>query len=139
MKQKILRAGHAAWRLLPKEFRRNTMTSVAAALARKPDPVPPVTSDGVVVAGDIAGANGLAETARLMHQVIEKAGMARGLVPLGLPSVVDVSSAAMPKNAALLAVVNAPILPVGLLRLQRDFITGRRVIGMWAWELPVVP
>ncbi|MDR3521086.1 MAG: glycosyltransferase [Acidocella sp.] len=115
------------------------MTSVAAALARKPDPVPPATSDGVVVAGDIAGANGLAETARLMHQVIEKAGLARGLVPLGLPSVVDVSSADMPKNAALLAVVNAPILPVGLLRLQRDFITGRRVIGMWAWELPVVP
>ncbi|MDE8349983.1 MAG: glycosyltransferase [Acidocella sp.] len=139
MKQKILCAGHKAWRFLPKEFRRNAMTGVAAALTSKPDLVPPAVSDGVVVAGDIVGSNGLAETARLMHQVIENAGLARGLVPLGLPSVVDVSSSAVPKSAALLAVVNAPILPVGLLRLQRDFIAGRRVIGMWAWELPVVP
>jgi glycosyltransferase involved in cell wall biosynthesis len=26
-----------------------------------------------------------------------------------------------------------------LLRLKRDFLRGRRVIGLWAWELPVVP
>jgi glycosyltransferase involved in cell wall biosynthesis len=45
----------------------------------------------------------------------------------------------LPKDAALLAVVNAPLLPVGLLRHKRDFLMGRRVIGMWAWELPAVP
>jgi glycosyltransferase involved in cell wall biosynthesis len=45
----------------------------------------------------------------------------------------------VPADAALLAVVNAPVLPFGLLRLKRDFIAGRRVIGLWAWELPVAP
>jgi len=65
--------------------------------------------------------------------------MARGLVPLGLPSVVPAVQVDMPRDAALLAVLNAPILPVGLLRHRRDFIAGRRVIGMWAWELPVLP
>ncbi|HQU24305.1 MAG TPA: glycosyltransferase family 4 protein [Acidiphilium sp.] len=35
--------------------------------------------------------------------------------------------------------VNAPILPVGLSRLPRDILRHRRVIGMWVWELPVVP
>ena len=87
----------------------------------------------------MAGANGLAESARIMHSVIAAHGLARGLVPLGLPSVVPVNDIAVPAGAALLAVVNAPILPVGLLRLPRDFIARRRVIGLWAWELPVVP
>jgi glycosyltransferase involved in cell wall biosynthesis len=45
----------------------------------------------------------------------------------------------LPPGAAVLAVVNAPVLPIGLLRLGRGFLRGRRVIGMWAWELPVAP
>jgi glycosyltransferase involved in cell wall biosynthesis len=139
MKQILTKAAHTAWRLLPREFRRNAMTGIAARLARRPDWPGPTCSDGIAVAGDISGSNGLAETARLMHAVFEQAGLARGLLPLGLPSVVEPSDAAIPPGAALLTVVNAPILPVGLLRLRRDLIAGRRVIGMWAWELPVVP
>jgi glycosyltransferase involved in cell wall biosynthesis len=138
-KRTILKAGHGVWRLFPKSFRRRAMTVVAAGLARKPAPEPPQNSPGIVVAGDVAGANGLAESARIMHSVIAAHGLARGLVPLGLPSVVPVNDIAVPAGAALLAVVNAPILPVGLLRLPRDFIARRRVIGLWAWELPVVP
>ena len=38
-------------------------------------------------------------------------GFSRGLVPRGLPSVVPVNRAPLPPDAALLAVVNAPILP----------------------------
>jgi glycosyltransferase involved in cell wall biosynthesis len=139
IKATALRLGHGLWRQLPQDFRRRGMSGLAATLARKPDRPGPSHSNGVVVAGDIDGANGLAESARIMHEVIAAHGMARGMVPLGLPSVVPVSPADVPKDAALLAVLNAPILPVGLLRLRRDFIAGRRVIGMWAWELPVVP
>ncbi len=139
MKQAVLNAGLAAWRALPKEFRRNALTGAAAALAPKPDQNPPTRSNGVIVAGDMASPNGLAESARLYHRVIEDAGLARGIVPLGLPTVVAMSAPDVPRDAALLAVVNAPILPVGLLRMKRNFIAGRRVIGVWAWELPVVP
>jgi glycosyltransferase involved in cell wall biosynthesis len=35
--------------------------------------------------------------------------------------------------------VNSPVLPAALLRLPRGFLRGRRVIGYWAWELPVAP
>ncbi|MDE8344075.1 MAG: glycosyltransferase, partial [Acidocella sp.] len=62
-----------------------------------------------------------------------------GQVPLGLPGVVEMGTATVPPDAALLAVVNAPILPVGLLRMPRHVLKQRRVIGVWAWELPVVP
>lgn len=137
--REIIKTGHAVWRLLPKTFRNRAMTGLAAGLARKPDRIPPKSSPGVIVAGDVHGPNGLGESARIMHEVIGAHGLARGLVPLGLPSVVDVQEIAVPPHAALLAVVSAPILPVGLLRLPRGFIAGRRMIGMWAWELPVVP
>ncbi|HQT46523.1 MAG: glycosyl transferase family 1 [Acidocella sp. 20-63-7] len=135
----LYRAGHAAWRMLPRALRRRAMTGFAAALARRPDPVPPAASNGVVVAGDTLNANGLAESARIMHQVIAEHGLARGFIPLGLPGNVPENPAPVPEDAALLAVVNANILPIGLLRLPRRFIARRRVIGMWAWELPLVP
>jgi glycosyltransferase involved in cell wall biosynthesis len=139
MKHIVTKAGHAAWRLLPREFRRNAMSGLAAFGAAKPDAVPPAASDGVAVAGDISGPNGLAESARIMHHALAARGLARGAIPLGLPSRVEAFAGTIPPGAALLAVVNAPILPVGLLRLPRNFLAGRRVIGMWAWELPVVP
>jgi glycosyltransferase involved in cell wall biosynthesis len=139
IKAAALQLGHGLWRQLPQDVRRRGMSGLASSLARKPDRPGPSRSNGIVVAGDIDGANGLAESARIMHAVIAAHGMARGMVPLGLPSVVPATRAEVAKDAALLAVVNAPILPVGLLRLRRDFIAGRRVIGMWAWELPLLP
>jgi glycosyltransferase involved in cell wall biosynthesis len=138
-KQGVIRAGHAAWRLLPREFRRRALTRVAAGIARKPDATPPAHSRGVIVAGEFGLPSGLAQSAVIMHEVIEAAGLARGCMPIGLPTLVPVSTAPMPADAALLAVVNAPIFPLGLLRLPRRFISGRRVIGLWAWELPEVP
>jgi glycosyltransferase involved in cell wall biosynthesis len=121
------------------EFRRNAMSGLAARMVQKPCTAPPATSNGVIVAGDIAGANGLAETARMIHGSLARHGFARGLAPLGLPSVVPGLRQALPPDAAFLAVVNAPILPVALLRYPKAFLENRRVIGMWAWELPVLP
>ncbi len=133
-------AGKAAWRLLPRGMRRAALSRVAAALAPRPDAVPPVKSNGVIVAGELAGASGLAESARILHQVIAAHGLARGSLPLGLPGFVDMPPAPdMPPGAALLAVVNAPILPPALLRLPRRALRGRKVIGFWAWELPFAP
>ncbi len=139
MRRTATRVAHRAWRLLPKDMRREAMAGVASKFVRKPCRQPPATSHGVIVAGDIAGANGLAESARIIHEALTPYGLARGLAPLGLPSMVPANRADLPADAALLAVVNAPILPVGLMRYPRKFLDHRRVIGMWAWELPVVP
>jgi len=139
VKQGMLRVGQAGWRLLPRALRRHGASYVAALLARKPDKVPPARSDGIVVAGDVAFTNGLAESGRILHQVIAAHGLARGFVPLGLPGFVPMRHCNAPRDAALLSVVNSPIFPLGLLRMPRDFLEGRRVIGVWAWELPLVP
>ncbi len=139
MKRALMKLGHWAWRLLPRDWRRDAMAGVAARLAVRPARVPPPHSHGVVIAGDVAGANGLAESARILHHVVAAHGFARGFIPLGLPSMVPRAHAPVPADAALIAVVNAPILPVGLLRYPKSFLRHRRVIGLWAWELPVVP
>jgi glycosyltransferase involved in cell wall biosynthesis len=125
--------------MLPRGLRRNALAGVAARLARKPDAAPPANSNGVAVAGDIAGSNGLAASARILHEVIAAHGLARGLVPMGLPGVVPAYKGRLPEESALLAVVNAPFLPAALLRMRRNILQRRRVIGMWAWELPAVP
>jgi hypothetical protein len=131
--------GKALWRRLPRGLRRAGMTRISAALAPRPDRVPPERSAGVIVAGEMGGASGLAESARILHQVIADHGLSRGTLALGLPGFVDMPQTSLPPGPALLAVVNAPVLPPSLLRLKRDALKGRRVIGFWAWELPAVP
>lgn len=131
--------GRALWRRLPRGLRRAGMTRISAALAARPDRVGPAASNGIIVAGEVAAASGLAESARIMHQVISANGLDRGLLPLGLPGIVAMPPAVLAPGAAVLAVVNAPILPPSLLRLPRTTLRGRRVIGFWAWELPSLP
>ena len=46
---------------------------------------------------------------------------------------------APPPGAPLVLHENPPSLPWALLRLPRDLIRGRHVVGYWAWELPVAP
>lgn len=139
LKQGIARVGRAAWRHLPRGLRRQGMAGVAAVLAARPDTVPPESCQGVVVAGDIHGNSGLAESARIMRAGLAALGALRGELALGLPGFVEMAPSALPDDAALLAVVNANILPPSLLRLPRGALRRRRVIGLWAWELPVTP
>ncbi|MDR3717893.1 MAG: glycosyltransferase [Bryobacteraceae bacterium] len=135
----MLSLAHRAWRLLPRGARRATMTRVAAMLACTPGPAP-APSDGAVIAGDIDGKNGIAESGRILARALDARGLLRGTVPLGLPSVTPAFSGALPPGAAVIAVVNGPVLPVGLARLRpRNMLRGRRVIGVWAWELSKVP
>ncbi len=80
--------------------------------------------------------------------------MLRGAAQLGLPVwPVDVpasvgghlaevpveTGAAPPPGIPLVMHVNGPMLPLAMLRLGRAVLRPRRVVGYWAWELPVIP
>ena len=138
MKPSIMRLAHGVWRAFPRGPRRNALAWGAAHLAARPG-APPAISNGVVVAGDITGENGLAASARILYEALSAHGLSDQKIPLGLPGVTPAFRGTLTETSALLAVVNAPILPAALLRLPRDFLRNRRVIGMWAWELPVIP
>ncbi len=131
---------HRLWRVLPARERRHLLAGAAAMLAPHPDRAPAAPRHGLAVGGELSRASGLGEVARLMLA---------GLRQLGVPSwSLDVGTAVRgggrahpvpPSGAPLLLHVNAPFLPLTLLRMPRASLRGRRVIGYWAWELPVVP
>ena len=60
------------------------------------------------------------------------------LLPAPQEDMPAATAAQLPPGAALILHVNAPMLPLVLLRLPRDLTRGRRVIGYWAWELSVL-
>jgi len=117
---------HRLWRALPARSRRRLLSHGTALLAPRPDRPPPavVPERGMIVGGEIGRASGLGEAARLMLRGLEAIGVPAHALQAGLP---------------LLLHVNAPLLPAALLRLPRGLLRGRRVIGHWAWELPVAP
>jgi glycosyltransferase involved in cell wall biosynthesis len=141
---------HRLWRLLPAQRRRYLLSRGTALLAPGIDRDLPPAAGGMVVAGDLFGTTGLGEAARLIHQ---------GLTHVGVPTweldlkavrssvagssarrgAAAMGSAGLPVAAPLLMHVNAPLLPLALLRLPRATVRGRRVIGYWLWELPTLP
>ena len=135
---------HRAWQALPAGARRAAFARVASALAPVPDQPPPPVSGGVIVAGEIDRASGLGEGARLMAAGLGQLGMEVRTIRAGLrvpgdeePEVPDL--AGLPAGWPIVFHVNSPMMPAALLRLPRSLMRGRRVIGYWAWELPVVP
>jgi len=136
---------HRLWRLFPSRPRRALMARAAALMApRITEPAPPA-AHGVAVAGELARPSGLGEGARLMLEALSGLGVRNWQLDIGaaLPASVGAPQRDMaappPAGAPLIVHVNAPLLPLALRHLPRDAVRARRVIGYWAWELPIVP
>jgi glycosyltransferase involved in cell wall biosynthesis len=118
---------------------------VAALLAPRIERQPPPGRGGIVVAGELSRFSGLGEGARLMRSGLDALGVPNWAVdvsdhlPAGASGAPVDASVSPPAGMPLVIHVNAPLLPVVLLRLRRDFCRGRRVIGFWNWELPDLP
>lgn len=128
-----LRLPHRLWRALPAGPRRRVLAAATSMLAPRPDRMPPPARHGLAVAGELSRPSGLGESARLILAALSDMGVATRALDIA-------AAAAIPPDAMpLLMHVNAPMLPLALLRLPRRLIAGRRVIGYWAWELPTMP
>ncbi len=132
---------HRVWQALPARTRRLWLAKGTAWLAPRPDRVPPERCKGIVIGGEIGRTSGLGEGARIMGRALERLGVAHASIEAGPGSRGSVrdDAASWPDPAALVLHVNAPQLPAALIRLGRRRLRGRRIVGYWAWELPVVP
>ena len=140
---------HRLWRLLPAVQRRSLFAATAGLLAAgRPLAGPasgtaPTGAPGVIVAGEFSRASGIGETARLMHAALATLRLPAAALDIGplLPAhrtdLPAPATVAAPPGAPLVLHVNAPLLPWVLLRLPRVLVRGRRIIGYWAWELPI--
>ncbi len=122
---------HLLWRRLPQGPRRALLRRGSAWLAPRPDQPPPAVRLGVAVAGELDRASGLGEGARLYLRGLEALGVSCWEAGEGRPP--------PPPGVPLVLHVNAAALPLAMLRLGRRLLAGRRLIGVWPWELPVVP
>jgi glycosyltransferase involved in cell wall biosynthesis len=122
---------HRLWRGLPRGARRRWLVQGSAWLAPHPDQPAPPARAGIAVAGELDRASGLGEGARLMLHGLEALGVPAWGMRRGAPL--------PPEGASLVLHVSAPQVPLALLRLGRAALRGRRVVGYWAWELPVAP
>lgn len=136
---------HRLWRLFPPNQRRRVLTWAAALAAPGIAEAAPLARDGVILAGEFTRASGLGESARLTLGALELLGVPAWPLDIGplLPAhTADVPPPSPPATdpppgAALILNVNAPLLPLVMARLPRRLTRGRRVVGLWAWELPV--
>jgi len=136
---------HRAWQALPAQSRRLWLARCSSLLAPSASREPPATCSEIVIGGEIDRASGLGEGARVMGRALDALGVRRQMVAAGLRLPGSArggaggAQGAWDKDAALVLHVNAPELPLALIGLGRKAIRGRRIVGYWAWELPVVP
>lgn len=131
-----------AWQALPRGLRREALFTAQAALAPRPDQPVPDGLGPVAVAGFLSAPTGFGEAARQLVLVLRAAGLEPLEIDLTAPlrqGEAPPPRPVPPGPGTLLVQVNAPMLPWALRVLGRDVIAGKRVIGVWNWELPAVP
>jgi glycosyltransferase involved in cell wall biosynthesis len=114
---------------------------MALAAPRMARPVPK-PAQPVIHAGYFNAVSGLGMAARRLQAALVAAGLEpvsadlTGPLRQGPPSARPVVPAG---PGTILVHVNGPMLPWALAVLGRRAVTGKRVIGVWNWELPVLP
>jgi glycosyltransferase involved in cell wall biosynthesis len=150
MPQKQMRWKHLAhtylWQNVPRGLRRQLLFHVTARLAPRPTPHAPGRSP-IIVAGFLRTASGLGEGARLCHEALSQCG--HDVYGIDLTEFFRQPGPVVPYSfrdgrclkgpGTLVLHVNGPFVPLALMRLGKRLVTGKRIIGYWAWELPKVP
>ena len=134
---------HKLWRALPRNLRRQALYGGIDLLAPRKTPIDELRPGPVVVAGLLSTASGLGEGARLCFDALRDLGWDPQCADLSsyflrsdLPIAVQGVMANAGDGGTLILNINGPYIPYAALRLGRAFLSGRRVIGHWNWELP---
>lgn len=135
---------HALWRRLPPALRRRAFTQATGWLAPRPSVRTGPTPTGLAIAGELSRASGMGETARLMADAARRLSLP--IWTIDLPPPIDAwheipvpPSEPPPPGVPLVLHINAPLLPLALLRLGSVITRNRPIIGYWAWEMPRIP
>lgn len=134
------------WQRLPRGLRRSALFQTAAFAAPKPSP-DARPAYPIVVAGAFRTASGLGQSARLCYEALSQAGMDVQAIDLTrlLRQVEDMPDYPLRDGrgaigpGTLILHVNAPAVPLAMLKLGRRIVAGKYIVGCWAWELPTVP
>lgn len=133
------------WSLLPRSARREALFGAMALLAPRIARPAPSGEGSLTVAGFFSAATGLGAATRRLAQGLRQAGFQPACIDLTGPLRQRAGAPALPPAVVppgpgtLLVHVNGPMLPWALFALGRRAVAGKRVIGVWNWELPDLP
>jgi len=141
------RAAHGVWRRLPRGLRQGVLASVMPALAPRKAAQLPSSSLPIAVAGHLTTPSGMGHTARIALDALDALSLAPRAT--NLSHAFNIHHPALPEPrfppqaadeaGTLLLHVNGPYIPYVLGVLGRRRVAGRRLIGCWHWELPLLP
>lgn len=134
------------WQRVPREVRRSGLFLVTSQLAPRLTKTAEAKAP-FIVAGVLRTASGLGEGARLCYDALSRCGYdvfgidltARFRQPGPLVDFRFRDGSALDGAGTLILHINSPYVPFALMCLGRRFIKRKRIIGYWAWELPVAP
>lgn len=136
----------SVWQGLPYRWRRAALLNVAAIVAPRPSAGARAAAP-IVVAGVLRTSSGLGQSARLCHDALKDTGAtvygvdlaATFRQPLDYREFEFADGRRLEGAGTVILHVNAPFVPLAMLRLGRRFVRNKRIIAYWAWELPRVP
>ncbi len=132
------------WSLLPRGPRRWLFVK-ASSFGMRPLPDPGMARPPVAVAGVFRSASGLGESARLNLAALHEAGIECATADLSasLLGSQELEPSPFPAVSAgpgtLVLHVSGPFVPYALRMLGRPMTEGKRIVGVWHWELPRLP
>ena len=132
------------WRLLPQQTRLRLFFKLTQLIAPRPDRA---ARGGfpLAIAGLFSTASGVGEGGRLAYAALDSAGFAPAAFDLSATFGQEEFSTSVhrrplsPGGGSLIVHHNGPYVPHALWTLGHKLIRGRRIIGYWAWELPLLP
>lgn len=134
------------WQRLPYRLRRSALFRGAALLAPRPSAgVRPALP--IYVVGTFRTASGLGQSARLCRDALLAAGWPVKSIDITEPMMQPVDGEQgvafepelPPGSGVVVLHINAPLVPLAMLRLGRNTLRDKYIIGSWAWELPHAP
>ena len=140
---------HRGWRMIPPSFRRWALQEVSGKMAPRARDVSLKRGTPIYVAGFLSTSNGLGESARLCLTALQQLGyeaygvdLSGGAMrqPVDIPfeqakSLEDLAG----RDGVLIVHVQASLMPLALMCLGGRAVSGKRLIGYWAWELEDIP
>lgn len=135
------------WRLFPRSIRKAVQIYVILLIAPKPDPIEKIQSGNVIVAGLLTSTIGLGESARICSKALKQIGyevshldFSKYLGMSDLPGAEKYNDPVRPdEGGTIILHLNPPINLFAYHLMGRQMVKRKRVIGLWHWELPVVP
>jgi glycosyltransferase involved in cell wall biosynthesis len=136
---------HGAWRLLPRDLRRKALYGALDLTAPRAGSADRLRPGPLIVGGQLTTASGLGESARLCLDALRNLGWDAGHADIShlflrtdLAHDLPGPEARAGEGGTLILHVNGPYMRYVAARLGRRFLAGRRIIGYWNWELPIM-